>query len=79
MICAVISDPIQLQECHQEIDLVELRLDLFPFFTQESIKILRYNSPLPMIFTLRSVKHQTERERIKLIEELMQLKPEYFD
>lgn len=78
-----------LKEAQENQDLpsikgLELRLDRFEAIDIPTIAKLQENSPLPLLFTLRSVSqggsfHGTEKERFTLIEQLLALKPAFFD
>jgi len=66
------------------INLVELRLDYFSKLKTTDIKKLRSSFDIPMIFTLRKKSQGglfkgTEKERLKIIRNLLALEPEYFD
>lgn len=90
MLCVVIKGPT-FEEAHQQIseaaayaDLLELRLDCFQSLDLASLKILRSDFSIPMIFTLRSdiqggSYSQSEENRLTDIRNLVMLKPEYLD
>lgn len=66
------------------IDAVELRLDYFDALVLEEIKKVKEGCRLPLIFTLRSKTQGgkfsgTEVVRLKLIEALCEIEPDYFD
>ncbi|MFI5334798.1 MAG: type I 3-dehydroquinate dehydratase, partial [Chlamydiales bacterium] len=66
------------------IDGIELRLDRFETIDFTALSALLLGSPLPFLFTLRKSKEGgkffgSEEERFVLIEQLMQLKPSFFD
>ncbi len=90
MLCSVIKGP-HFEQARQQLALAmknssiaELRLDLFEYIDLDLIKRLKYEFPIPMIFTLRSQMQGgnytgSEEDRIKLIRELLLLNPEYID
>jgi 3-dehydroquinate dehydratase / shikimate dehydrogenase len=66
------------------IDAVEFRLDLFTDLDLTSLRVLVKKIPIPSLFTLRRKDQgggyaQSEEKRLKLIEELCGLQPEFFD
>lgn len=89
-ICAVIQGPT-LKQALEQLDiasrhstLVELRLDCFEQIDEQEIQFIRKTFSLPMIFTLRSslqggLFKGSENDRLKQIETLAKLKPEYID
>lgn len=90
MLCIPIKGP-SIEEAYQQIsqalsyaDLVELYLDSFSQRDLNSLKKLRANFSIPMIFTLRSRQQgsrdtQSEEERLEEMRKLASLKPEYLD
>ena len=67
-----------------KIDAIELRLDYFNELRIADIKKLKQSFDIPMIFTLRNKSQggffqETEEKRLKVIEELFAINPEYFD
>lgn len=90
MICVVIKGPTFEEACQQisqalaYADLVELRLDCFSMLDIATLKTLRLQFSIPMIFTLRSQSQggsytQSEENRWKDLRRLAELKPEYLD
>lgn len=90
MICVVIKGPTfedahkQISQALMEADLVELRLDGFSSLDLNALKRLRAQFSIPMIFTLRSSQQggnyaDSEKLRLKIIGELIDLQPEYLD
>jgi len=75
----------QIKEARRyPVDAVELRLDYFERLSVKEIKEIKKHFDIPMIFTLRNksqggIFKGTEKERLKLIENLFSLEPEYFD
>lgn len=66
------------------IDAIELRLDLFPVIDLDKIQKAILESSLPLLFTLRKASQGgcflgNELERMKLIEKILLLKPEFMD
>lgn len=66
------------------IDIIELRLDYFNRLKIIEIEKLKNNFSIPMLFTLRKKSQgglfrSIERERLKIIKNLFELQPEYFD
>jgi 3-dehydroquinate dehydratase / shikimate dehydrogenase len=90
MLCVVVKGPSytdamkQIQQASKDADLVELRLDFFDSLDEVQLKRLRSLFSKPMIFTLRSkdqggVFRGAEKDRLKKIEWLAELKPDYLD
>lgn len=66
------------------IDGIELRLDYLKKINLEKIKDLKKSFSIPMIFTLRKKSQGgyfcgRENKRLKIIQQLLALEPEYFD
>jgi 3-dehydroquinate dehydratase/shikimate dehydrogenase len=66
------------------IDMLELRLDYFSRINIGEIKKLKSSFSISMIFTIRKKSQGglfkgTEKERLKIIRDLLILEPEYFD
>ena len=86
MLCTVIKGPDFTQSRQQlaKATFAELRLDFFESITIDKINDLRKEFLIPMIFTLRSKQQggnysENENERIKAIQSLCVLEPEYID
>lgn len=90
MLCTVIKGPtldlasLQIEQAQKLSHLVELRLDIIQDWNIEQLKNLRKDFPIGMIFTLRPVSQGgmfsgPEEERLKLIEKLSEINPEYMD
>lgn len=90
MICVVIRGPTfdeayqHLSQLSQDVDMVELRLDLFDRLDLSELQRLQNSFSIPMIFTLRSQCHggyyqKSEDERLAEIRDLVQLKPDFLD
>lgn len=90
MLCAVIKGPSydevksQITQALPLADVVEWRVDLWHKLDMAALEALRSQFAIPMILTLRS-SHQggrfadSKRERLKRIQDLLSLKPEYVD
>ncbi len=90
MICAVIKGPDifevrkQIDLVQDQVDLLELRLDLWDRIDLPFLESLKSEYAKPLIFTLRSPQHGgafrgSERERQSLLRQLAALNPEYID
>lgn len=75
MLVAAITNPLDIDKVDGLADIIELRLDYFPFEKKPK---------LPCIFTLRKkeqggVRDIPEKERLALIEKLLEHQPDYCD
>lgn len=85
MLVGVISGPSyqdivrQINKSLVYAEALEFRFDLFDEISCFLLKILRNKLKLPLIFTYRSKLHLQEVDRIDLLKDLLDLKPEYVD
>lgn len=76
MICTVITD---LSQPDFRGELAELRLDLFPTIDLVQLSDFIQKAPVPLIATLRSTPARKEPERLRLLEKIAALNPDWID